>query len=65
MRLTCRDVRIAVIKAALIFLAKDTAKGVKVGWKILNETLTRSADWTYASEILMALIGMPVPLLSC
>jgi hypothetical protein len=49
---------VAIVKAALAFLAKDTEKGVKVGWKILNETLTRSADWSYAAEILMAIIGM-------
>lgn len=53
------DVRIAIVKAAYLFLAKNTEKGVKVAWKILLESVDvkKQEEWKYSGELLTALLG--------
>lgn len=54
-----RDVRITIIKAAFLFLAKNTEKGTRVAWEIFKDAISaqKQEDWKASAEILTALLG--------
>jgi hypothetical protein len=55
-----RDVRIAILKASFSFLAKNTEKGCRVAWQILEDVISeeKQISWKYSTELLFVLLGV-------
>lgn len=64
--LTASDVRITIIKAAFLFLAKNTEKGVRVAWDIILDAISKEKqeEWKHSAEIITALLGAQ-PCMTC
>lgn len=47
------------MKAAFLFLSKNTEKGVRVAWDIIKDAISneKQEEWKYSAELITALLG--------